>query len=176
MQKMGYVFGTGLGLRSEGRVEPVPVVVYPSGKSLDWISDHRNECEAFTLRKTMKKSESQGHREDSKSGMFDLLNVACSSRSVSSSSKASKAVSTASSSSPLNVQGLNNDLAMAKMRQEVIRLKESASRHTKDQATFNSIQARLQATQSKLKTMEKKSTSIDKDKNVARERERLTKF
>ena len=173
MQKMGYVFGTGLGLRSEGRVEPVPVVVYPSGKSLDWISDHKNECEAFTLRKTMKKSEeSPRHQEKSKSGMFDLLNVACSSRSVPS----SKASTASLSSSPLNVQGLNNDLAMAKMRQEVLRLKESASRHTKDQATFNSIQSRLQATQSKLKAMEKKSSSMDKDKNLARERERLTKF
>ena len=82
MQKMGYVFGTGLGPRSQGRVEPVPVVVCPAGKSLDWIADHRDECEAqasssLKLRKDKKKS---SKRKDS-SNMFDLLNVACSSRS-----------------------------------------------------------------------------------------------
>ena len=34
MAKMGYVVGTGLGKRGEGRVEPVAAVVLPPGKSL----------------------------------------------------------------------------------------------------------------------------------------------
>ena len=183
MQKMGYVFGTGLGPRSQGRVEPVPVVVCPAGKSLDWIADHRDECEAQTssslqLRKEKKKS---SKRKDS-SNMFDLLNVACSSRSspltTSKSSSASEPKPSSSTASPLNVQSVNQDLAIAKMRQEVLRLKESASRQNKakDPATFKSIQARLEMTQSKLISLEKRSSSIDKDKNLARERKRLTTF
>ena len=183
MQKMGYVFGTGLGPRSQGRVEPVPVVVCPAGKSLDWIADHRDECEAqasssLQLRKEKKKS---SKRKDS-SNMFDLLNVACSSRSssltTSKSSTASEPKPSSSTASPLNVQSVNQDLAIAKMRQEVLRLKESASRQNKakDPATFKSIQARLEMTQSKLMSLEKRSSSIDKDKNLARERKRLTTF
>lgn len=183
MQKMGYVFGTGLGPRSQGRVEPVPVVVCPAGKSLDWIADHRDECEAqasssLQLRKEKKKS---SKRKDS-SNMFDLLNVACSSRSssltTSKSSSASEPKPSSSTASPLNVQSVNQDLAIAKMRQEVLRLKESASRQNKakDPATFKSIQARLEMTQSKLMSLEKRSSSIDKDKNLARERKRLTTF
>ena len=117
--------------------------------------------------------------------MFDLLNVACSSRSSSlTTSKSSSAASasepkpSSSTASPLNVQSVNQDLAIAKMRQEVVRLKESASRQNKakDPATFKSIQARLEMTQSKLMSLEKRSSSIDKDKNVARERKRLTTF
>ena len=183
MQKMGYVFGTGLGPRSQGRVEPVPVVVCPAGKSLDWIADNRDECEAqasssLQLRKEKKKS---SKRKDS-SNMFDLLNVACSSRSssltTSKSSSASEPKPSSSTASPLNVQSVNQDLAIAKMRQEVLRLKESASRQNKakDPATFKSIQARLEMTQSKLMSMEKRSSSIDKDKMLARERKRLTNF
>ena len=183
MQKMGYVFGTGLGPRSQGRVEPVPVVVCPAGKSLDWIADHRDECEAqasssLQLRKEKKKS---SKRKDS-SNMFDLLNVACSSRSssltTSKSSSASEPKPSSSTASPLNVQSVNQDLAIAKMRQEVLRLKESASRQNKakDPATFKSIQARLEMTQSKLMSLEKRSSSIDKDKMLARERKRLTNF
>ena len=118
MQKMGYVFGTGLGPRSQGRVEPVPVVVCPAGKSLDWIADHRDECEAqasssLQLRKEKKKS---SKRKDS-SNMFDLLNVACSSRSssltTSKSSSASEPKPSSSTASPLNVQSVNQDLAIA---------------------------------------------------------------
>jgi len=35
MKKMGYVWGSGLGKSSEGRVEPIEAVVLPVGKSLD---------------------------------------------------------------------------------------------------------------------------------------------
>lgn len=34
MMQMGYVIGTGLGKRSDGRIEPVEVQVLPAGKSL----------------------------------------------------------------------------------------------------------------------------------------------
>ena len=35
---------TGLGSKSQGLVEPVPVVVYPSGKSLDWCMNAKSAC------------------------------------------------------------------------------------------------------------------------------------
>ena len=152
-----------------------PIVVLPSGKSLDWIADHRGECEAMQLRKEGKNSERK-ERKDHSSSMFDLLNKACSSKSVSSATKSSTS-KTSSDSAPLNVQSLNQDLAISKMRQEVQRLKESASRHKRnDQATFKSINARLQATQSKLSSMERNSINLDKDKMLARERKRFTTF
>jgi len=44
MSKMGYIHGTGLGSKSQGLVEPVPVVVYPSGKSLDWCMNAKSAC------------------------------------------------------------------------------------------------------------------------------------
>ena len=34
MAQMGYVAGTGLGKHGEGRLEPVEVMVFPTGKSL----------------------------------------------------------------------------------------------------------------------------------------------
>lgn len=34
MMQMGYVFGSGLGKRGDGRIEPVEVTVLPAGKSL----------------------------------------------------------------------------------------------------------------------------------------------
>lgn len=34
MEKMGYIIGTGLGKRSDGRLEPVTAEILPVGKSL----------------------------------------------------------------------------------------------------------------------------------------------
>ena len=43
MEKMGYIFGTGLGKAKEGRIEPVPTIIYPTGKSLDYCVEKRLE-------------------------------------------------------------------------------------------------------------------------------------
>lgn len=37
MAQMGYVTGTGLGKRADGRVDPVEATVLPAGKSLGWF-------------------------------------------------------------------------------------------------------------------------------------------
>lgn len=40
MTSMGWT-GGGLGKHAEGRVEPVPAMVYPPGMSLDWCMERR---------------------------------------------------------------------------------------------------------------------------------------
>ena len=44
MASMGYVMGAGLGKRSEGRIEPVPAMLYPVGRSLDWCMNLREKA------------------------------------------------------------------------------------------------------------------------------------
>jgi len=51
MASMGYVHGAGLGKAGQGRVEPVPVMVYPSGKSLDWCMDAKANTADLTAPK-----------------------------------------------------------------------------------------------------------------------------
>ena len=94
MASMGYIHGTGLGKLSEGRREPVPIMIYPSGCSIDYCmnlkekygnsdSGHssifsaekvlekaRKKEEIKNLRK-LKREKNQAKREQS---FFDLLN------------------------------------------------------------------------------------------------------
>ncbi|XP_046845095.1 zinc finger CCCH-type with G patch domain-containing protein-like [Xenia sp. Carnegie-2017] len=43
MAKMGYVFGKGLGKNQDGRVEPVEIILLPTGKSLDACAELREK-------------------------------------------------------------------------------------------------------------------------------------
>ena len=67
MAKMGYIFGTGLGKESEGRVEPVPIVSYPRGISLDFCQNAKqtpNPTPDLNKKKIRKET-----------NMFDIGNV-----------------------------------------------------------------------------------------------------
>lgn len=41
MMQMGYIIGTGLGKRGDGRIEPVEATVLPQGKSLGWFKSFK---------------------------------------------------------------------------------------------------------------------------------------
>ena len=83
MAKMGYVFGSGLGKVSEGRVEPVPIISYPRGISLDFCQTHQQKALSPTIniKKKVQKKETN---------MFDLVNQACASSPTISKDNSSK--------------------------------------------------------------------------------------
>ena len=94
MASMGYVHGTGLGKLNEGRVEPVPIMIYPSGCSIDYcmnIKDKYGSSESgknsiFSAEKVlekarkkeeiknMRKLEKKKNRQKREQSFFDLLN------------------------------------------------------------------------------------------------------
>ncbi|CAG7828205.1 unnamed protein product, partial [Allacma fusca] len=58
MAKMGYVVGTGLGRRGDGRIEPVDAVVLPPGRSLDACMELKEKAgneNIFSVEKRMKR-------------------------------------------------------------------------------------------------------------------------
>lgn len=82
MAKMGYVFGQGLGVKGEGRVEPVAAFVYPGGKSLDWCMEMKEKSGGkdtlsveSKLRKQKEKAEKQSQKNKGHhANMFDFIN------------------------------------------------------------------------------------------------------
>ena len=94
MASMGYIHGTGLGKLSEGRVEPVPIMIYPSGCSIDYcmnIKEKAGESKSsktsiFSAEKVLEKArkkeeirnfrkvEKEKNRARREQSFFDLLN------------------------------------------------------------------------------------------------------
>merc|ERR1711874_767897 len=67
MACMGWVVGTGLGAKGEGRLDPVPAMVYPQGKSLDWCMDLRERAGGEDMLSVEKKMKRKAKIEEKKS-------------------------------------------------------------------------------------------------------------
>ncbi|XP_025113334.1 zinc finger CCCH-type with G patch domain-containing protein-like isoform X2 [Pomacea canaliculata] len=66
MARMGYVVGEGLGTRSQGKAEPVPIMLLPQGKSLDRIMELKEMAGSSDLFDAMKRLEKQKKKADKK--------------------------------------------------------------------------------------------------------------
>ena len=86
MMSMGYVMGSGLGKQAEGRVEPVPAMLYPVGRSLDWCMNLREKVggdgDALSVEKTLKRQQAREEKkakrrleaEKNVTSVFDFIN------------------------------------------------------------------------------------------------------
>ena len=76
---MGWVVGTGLGQRGEGRVEPVTARLYPQGKGLDSLGRYVEKMMKKEAREATKRSkqraEAENRRDNSAKSLFDFINV-----------------------------------------------------------------------------------------------------
>ncbi|EEC02058.1 zinc finger protein, putative [Ixodes scapularis] len=85
MEKMGYVWGEGLGIRGNGRTEPVEAVILPAGKSLDKCMELRekgltqNSAKVqrkmlLKLQRQEEKLQRQYHKASKPESVFDFFN------------------------------------------------------------------------------------------------------
>jgi hypothetical protein len=194
MAKMGYIHGSGLGKSSEGRVEPVPTTIYPAGRSLDWCVEKRSEVHNMETiarqdtkreeNKFLKRMQREAKRKAQEESVFNLLNAACTSSNNGALPKLRKDETMAKETVPnkdegksLQVRSLKVAQDMKRLRQEISRLEESASRHKgKDKATYNSITLNIQSKQRYLGQLEQESKSVASQQDRAKGRKKLTIF
>lgn len=99
MAKMGYIVGQGLGKNGEGKAEPVPIEVLPSGKSLDTImmlkeqAANKDLFSAFNNEKKKQKKIEQrnknAYNKPENTNVFDFINNRLSQRKDGSGSSSS---------------------------------------------------------------------------------------
>lgn len=192
MLQMGYVIGTGLGKRSDGRIKPVEATVLPPGKSLDHCMELREfaggDKDLFSAERKMRKQqqkleqqrERQYQREKQKEdrNVFNFINKTLGDKpkdDVGSSSQ-SKDKLKAESNKNLNVASFQIAKTINCLEKESLKLKESLIRHTKGSILYNNILMRYNEKQKELTNLRASEKSIAAEQTQRKNKAKLTIF
>lgn len=193
MAQMGYVTGTGLGKRSDGRLEPVEATVLPPGKSLDHCMELREfaggDKDLFSAERKMRKQqykleqqrEKQYQREKQKEdrNIFNFINKTLGDKPKddnAASSSQNKDKLKAESNRNLNVASFQVAETISRLEKESSKLKESLARHAKGSVLYNNIVMKYDEKQKELNNLRASEKSIVAEQNQRKNKAKLTIF
>lgn len=196
MEQMGYVKGTGLGKRADGRLEPVEAVVLPAGKSLDHCMKLReiagNNKNLFVFerkkRREQKKLERKRQREYEKekkkeqNNVFNFLNTTLNSTLIENKNKntpsTSKSKQNLKSESNWNLNVANFQVGedITRLERESLKLKNSMTRHSKDSTLYKSILAQYNQKQKELTDLRACEKNIMAEQTQRKNKAKLSIF
>ncbi|KAL6428751.1 hypothetical protein ACFW04_007962 [Cataglyphis niger] len=193
MMQMGYIIGTGLGKRGDGRIEPVEATVLPQGKSLDHCMELRElaggDKDLFSaerkMRKQQRKLEQQRKRQyqrekqkDDKN-VFNFINKTLGDKPKddnAASSSQNKDKLKAESNRNLNVASFQIAETISHLEKESLKLKESMTRHAKGSILYNNIMIKYDEIQKELTNLKASEKSIVAEQNQRKNKAKLTIF
>ena len=200
MLKMGWVVGSGLGQRGEGRVEPVTARLYPQGKGLDWCMDMREkygDSLGQDVEKIMKKeakeavkrskqrAEAESRRDNSAKSLFDFINVNLSSGQASSSGikrppaekEKSKTLIKDESDEKIKLKKFKMSEQASRLEKELTKLQESYSRHKgKDAVLASNINSKIQQKTAELNKINAATKNLSKEEGSRKSKSKLSIF
>ncbi|XP_071578322.1 zinc finger CCCH-type with G patch domain-containing protein isoform X1 [Temnothorax nylanderi] len=192
MMQMGYVIGTGLGKRSDGRIQPVEAQVLPAGKSLDHCMELRefagNDKDLFSAERKMRKQqqkleqqrERQYRREKEKedSNVFNFINKTLGDKikeDTANSSQSRDKLRTESNRN-LNVASFQIGENINRLEKESSKLKESLAKHAKGSVLYNNIAMKYNEKQKDLTNLRASEKSIAAEQDQRKNKAKLSVF
>ncbi|KAL7642804.1 UNVERIFIED_CONTAM: hypothetical protein RMT77_006092 [Armadillidium vulgare] len=196
MAKMGYIVGTGLGPKGEGRVDPVSAYVYPQGVSLDHCMHLRESSNGEALWQVEKRLLNQQKKQEEKekrhqnylkanTSVFDIINSKLGPRdelkqpaeaSGDSNMNTSKGSLKKDSTKELNKKNLQLSSNIEKLKGEVLNLQKTKNRHANDAATTKVIDKKLQDKMEELSSLQKAANRVEYEQQKRRNIQKLCTF
>ncbi|XP_015126841.1 zinc finger CCCH-type with G patch domain-containing protein [Diachasma alloeum] len=195
MLQMGYILGTGLGKRADGRVEPVEATVLPPGKSLDHCMELRENAAGdnnlFTVERRLLKqkhkidqqfAKQSDNREKKQRGkdIFDFINNSLSDKhgetSEASSSSKCKNSFRAATNRGLNVANFQVGENITKLERESLLLMNSLRKHAKGSIPYNNIVIQYNDKQAELTNLRSQQKNIVSEQNHRKDKTKLSVF
>ena len=192
MIKMGWTPGSGLGQRSEGRVEPVSARMYPLGKSLDWCMEMRDkygdnigvDVEVImkreareALKRSRQVADAEERRDNSAKSLFDFINVSLSSGSSSSARAEKNKNIKQETDENLKLRQFQMSEQVARLEKEISKLKDSYNRHKhKDPVTASTIKSKIDQKTSELLRLQSTSKSLSNEAGSRKSKSKLSIF
>uniref|UniRef100_A0A1E1XB38 Zinc finger CCCH-type with G patch domain-containing protein n=1 Tax=Amblyomma aureolatum TaxID=187763 RepID=A0A1E1XB38_9ACAR len=197
MEKMGYVWGQGLGIRGNGRTEPVEAVILPAGKSLDKCMELKElgmEQDSAKVQRKMllkmkreeEKIERRYHKSAKSESVFDFLNghilMKQNAKSTGAQgnlerektdSEALKSVSLRS----LGIEALQVTEAIKKAEREILRLGHSSARNKdRDRVMHAQVEKKIEEQRQLIRHLQSKERSIAAEQQHRKGNDKLRIF
>ncbi|KAJ8257322.1 hypothetical protein GJAV_G00184350 [Gymnothorax javanicus] len=190
MVKMGYEFGKGLGRGSDGRVEPVAIVVLPKGKSLDQCAEIIQKAAQKKQGKTegpkgRRKGKRGGAAREGRGDVFDFLNSKLGDRKQSTEADAHPRPGSSkdaykggqSLSRSLNVRLFQATEQATQTEREILRLTQAIARQAgRDKKMVTKLEAKLAAARQRLIQLKAQEQSMQQEQRKANTHKIMTKF
>ncbi|XP_076674218.1 zinc finger CCCH-type with G patch domain-containing protein isoform X2 [Andrena cerasifolii] len=190
MAQMGYVVGTGLGKRADGRIEPVEATVLPAGKSLDHCMELRENAggdkNLFSVERRMRRQQQkleqqrvkqyQREKQKEKKNIFNFINTTLAKTEMQMGASKSKSNLKMESNRQLNVASLQIGENILRLERESSKLKESLARHTKGSVLYNNIAMQYNEKQKELVGLRASEKNIVAEQNQRKNRAKLSIF
>ncbi|XP_066999121.2 zinc finger CCCH-type with G patch domain-containing protein [Anabrus simplex] len=198
MAQMGYVTGTGLGKFGEGRIEPVEAVVLPAGKSLDHCMELRENAGGdenfFKVEKRLKRLKRRQEmlnkkayaREKQNTNVFDFINSKLTGKKgtlgqqhhIAKVTKEKSATNgfKSESSRNLNIVGLQVGEEIKRAERDLVRLRESLSRHTPGSQTHTQLISKMENKKDEIQHLKASEQAINQECNQRKDKKKLAVF
>lgn len=186
MEKMGYVWGQGLGKAGEGRIEPVEAVVLPQGKSLDKCMELRETASIEKMEKRLQKKKKameyqicQGYNHPrKKKSVFDFINNKIGNPRGNFKEFHKESTNLKSSSSKtLNVEAVKVSEEIRKAEKEIKRLQGSMSRNMdRDKVVHSQLQQKLDYQHRHIKYLLTQEKAIQQEQQTRKDHHKLSCF
>ncbi|XP_012284436.1 zinc finger CCCH-type with G patch domain-containing protein isoform X2 [Orussus abietinus] len=190
MAQMGYISGTGLGRRADGRIIPVEATVLPAGKSLDHCMELRENAggdeDLFSVQRRMQKEQRkleqkqeklyQKEKQREKNNVFNIINAALGEDKNKPSSSKNRTDFKTESNRKLNVASFQISENIARLEKESLKLKDSLGRHAKGSLHYNNIVLQYNEKQRQLTDLRTCERHITAEQNQRKNKTKLTVF
>lgn len=200
MAQMGYITGTGLGKKADGRVQPVEATVLPAGKSLDHCMHLREMANGdknlFSAERKMQKQKLKLERQSriqyekeqriEKSDIFNFINDTLSSSAKTENGPSCSKQSTkiredlskikTISDKTLNITSFQIAENISKLEKESNKLKDSLTKHSKNSPAYNNIVQRFNSLQNEINNLRTSEKNVVSEQRNRKNREKLTIF
>lgn len=183
MLKLGYEPGKGLGKDHQGRVQPVPIIVLPPGKSLDQCMILREKN--VIKHKSFEQSSSSSAPTRKKKNVFSFLNKTLGDKSkvsntsiLATTSKDNFGISgNQSKVKNLSKELLKNDSIIKSTKQNIARLKEQIARNKiRNPSVAAKLQVKLNKALSELSSLQSTTKAIELHQSRAHTHQQMTRF
>ncbi|XP_071097176.1 zinc finger CCCH-type with G patch domain-containing protein-like [Haliotis cracherodii] len=204
MAKMGYITGQGLGVRGEGRADPVPIQLLPQGKSLDKIMELKEIAGDQDLFDALKKLKRKKRKEEKKAAagtpvvretppnVFDFINKKLRGKKgnlgelVSHHASGSKSGTSQhiaesdlrqKSDKHLNIQAFQTYEEISKVEKELKRLRVSLARNKdRDRRVAEQVRQKISSAEAYLAKLRSSEVTLERHKQKRSDSKKLMVF